>query len=113
MNRDLTKKDFWDYVDGNAGESKNQIALLLASSPETRKKISELKRDFFLIDSQIPKVDMSMELSYEIAGICQKWLNLHYKKSMPVTSLLKSKKTVRIAVCLLFFLVILAWKFKP
>lgn len=112
MNRELAKKDFWDYVDGKAGDFKNQIALLLASDPQVRKKISELKRDFFLIDSQIPTIEMSKELSYEIAGTCHKWLNLHYKKSLPITSLLKSKKTLSIAAFLIFLLGLIAWNFR-
>ena len=103
---ELGKKDFWDYANASHRDPNrtNQIAMLLVKDPNTRKQMALLKRDFFLLDAQMPKIELNREFSYEIAKTCNEWLKLNRRKGLPVTSLLFSREALFIALFLVFAL---------
>lgn len=77
------RREILDYVEGSAGqdaEVQKRILNLLASSPVMREQMAELKRDLYLVSTQVPEYAPQAAFASEISKLSQAWLQLAYAR---------------------------------
>ena len=56
-------------------DREEQLLSQVASSPDLRQKIAELRRDLYLVECQIPEYEPSVELLLEAEKLSRVWSN--------------------------------------
>jgi len=75
--------DFLRYAEGIPAKNpqvEKQIQKILASNTEARQRLTELRKDLYHIESQIPQYVMPPEFGVELTKIAQTWLQVRMRK---------------------------------
>ena len=111
------RKDFLDYAEGTTLQDKQvqrNIMNLLASSPLMREQLAELKRDLYLVSSQVPDYLPEAQFGAELSRLSQAWLQAVYDRKFSLRNFHRSREftgiLVLVAATLLLLLVFLGWR---
>ncbi len=76
------RKDLLDYAEGTRQEAavQKQILHLLASSSIMREQLTELKKDLYLVSTQVPEYQPDVAFASELGKLSQAWLKLVYER---------------------------------
>ncbi len=89
------RDDLLDYVEGAAGQDKEvqrRILHLLASSAVMRESVAELKRDLYLVSSQIPDYAPDAATGAELMRLSQSWIQLVYERKFSLRNFHRSRE---------------------
>lgn len=89
------RKDVLDYVEGAANQDaqvQKQILHLLASSPLLREQLVELKKDLYLVSSQVPDYLPESAFGAEVAKLTQTWLQIVYGRKFAMKNFYRSRE---------------------
>ncbi|HEY8280662.1 MAG TPA: hypothetical protein VIH99_13620 [Bdellovibrionota bacterium] len=89
------RDDILDYVENAAGqdaEVQKRILHMLASSQILREHLSELKRDLYLVGSQIPDYAPEAAFGAELMRLSQLWLHASYKRKFSLREFYRSQE---------------------
>lgn len=103
------RQDFLDYAEGAHDQDKEvqkRILSVLASSSIMREQLAELKKDLYLVSTQIPDYPMSANFAAEVSKLAQSWIKLSYERKYSLKQFYRSKEffylMVLVASALLF-----------
>lgn len=89
------RNDLLDYVEDTAGQDKEvqrRILHLLASSQVMREHMAELKRDLYLVHSQVPEYTPDAATGAELMRLSQTWIQLVYERKFSLRNFHRSKE---------------------
>jgi hypothetical protein len=89
------REELLDYVENAAGqdsEVQKRILQLLASSPVMREHIAEIKRDLYLVGSQIPDYGPDAAFGAEIMRLTQTWIRSSYNRQFALKNFYRSRE---------------------
>jgi hypothetical protein len=88
------RKDLLNYAEGTAQEAaiQKQILQLLASSPIIREQLADLKKDLYLVSTQVPEYKPDLAFASELTRLAQAWLKLSYDRQFSVKKFHRSKE---------------------
>jgi hypothetical protein len=89
------RKDVLDYAEGASGQDaqvQRQILNLLASSPVMREQMAELKKDLYLVSTQIPDYVPDAQFGADVAKLTQSWLQLAYGRKFSMKNFHRSRE---------------------
>lgn len=89
------RDDLLDYVENASGqdtEVQKRVLQLLASSQLLREQISELKRDLYLVGSQIPDYAPDASFGAEIMRLAQTWQRTVYERKFSLRNFHRSRE---------------------
>lgn len=89
------RNDLLDYVENAAGQDKEvqkRILHMLASSPVMRESLAELKRDLYLVSSQIPDYAPDASTGAELMRLSQTWIQLVYERKFSLRHFHRSRE---------------------
>ncbi len=88
------RKDFLDYAEGTSQdkEVQRQILNLLAASPVMREQLAELKKDLYLISSQVPEYRPEAQMGAEVAKLAETWLKVLYARKFSMKNFYGSRE---------------------
>jgi hypothetical protein len=113
MNRELPEqKDFIDYAEGRAcrtNEVQRQVLQMLATSPELRKQVAELKKDIYLVNAQIPEFEADPAFAQELRGVAEAWLRLSLSRRFAFPKFLKAKEFFALVALIVAGIVLLVF----
>lgn len=97
------RNDLLDYVENAAGQDKEvqkRILHMLASSPVMRESLAELKRDLYLVSSQIPDYAPDASTGAELMRLSQTWIQLVYERKFSLRHFHRSREFFTLMVIL-------------
>jgi hypothetical protein len=89
------RNDILDYVEDTAGQDKEvqkRILHMLASSQLMREHMAELKRDIYLVSSQVPDYMPDAATGAELMRLSQSWLQLVYERQFSLRNFHRSRE---------------------
>ena len=89
------RQDFLDYVEGVQTQDvliQRQILGLLASSSVIREQLSELKKDLYLVSSQVPDYHPDVNFAAEVGKLSQTWLQAVYNRKFSLKNFHRSRE---------------------
>lgn len=89
------RKDLLDYAEGTALQDtqvQRSILNLLASSSLIREQLVELKRDLYLVSSQVPDYVPEAQFGAELSKLAQTWLQLVYNRKFSLKNFYRSRE---------------------
>ncbi len=88
------RKDLLDYAEGARQEAavQKQILHLLASSSLMREQLTELKKDLYLVGTQVPEYQPDVAFAGELGKLSQAWLRLVYERKFSIKKFHRSKE---------------------
>lgn len=89
------RKDFLDYAEGASlqdTQMQRQILNLLASSSVMREQLVELKKDLYLVSSQVPDYVPEAQFGAEVAKLAQTWLQVVYNRKFSMKNFHRSRE---------------------
>ena len=89
------REDLLDYVENTAGQDKEvqkRILHLLASSPVMRESVAELKRDLYLVGSQVPDYAPDAAAGAELMRLSQAWIQVVYERKFSLRHFHRSRE---------------------
>lgn len=89
------RQDFLDYAEGAYDQDKEvqkRILNLLASSSVMREQLAELKKDLYMIGSQIPEYPMSTSFAAEVSKLSQNWAKLTFERKYSLREFYRSRE---------------------
>ena len=89
------RQDFLDYAEGAYDQDKEvqkQILNFLASSSVMREQLAELKKDLYMVGSQIPDYSMSSTFAAEVSKLSQTWAKLMYERKFSLRQFYRSRE---------------------
>ena len=95
MNRLPDREELLDYVENTSGqdaEVQRRILQLLASSPVMREHMAEIKRDLYIVGSQIPDYSPDAAFGAEIMRLTQTWIRTAYNRQFSVKNFHRSRE---------------------
>lgn len=111
------RQEFLDYAEGVSGqdsEVQRQILNMLASSPLVREQLAELKRDLYLVNSQVPDYRPDAAFGAELARLSQNWVQLVYNRKFSMKNFTRSREffglLVLITSAMFALLLLLLWQ---
>ena len=104
------RNDILDYVENASGqdaEVQKRILHMLASSQVLREHLSELKRDLYLVSSQVPDYAPEAVFGAEIMRLSQVWLHASYKRKFSLRDFYRSREFFSFALGLVGVLLLI------
>jgi hypothetical protein len=89
------RDELLDYVEGAGGqdaEVQKRVLQLLASSQILREQMAEVKRDLYLVGSQIPDYSPDAAFGAEIMRLTQTWIRTVYERKFSLRHFHRSKE---------------------
>ena len=89
------RQELLDYVESAAGqdaEVQKRILHMLASSQVLREHLAELKRDLYIVNSQVPDYVPDAKLGAELVRLSQTWLQSLYSRRFSLRNFYRSKE---------------------
>lgn len=88
------RKDILDYAEGAIQEKavQKQILHLLASSSVMREQLAELKKDLYVVGTQVPEYQPDVAFASELAKLSQAWLRLAFERKFSAKKFYRSKE---------------------
>lgn len=89
------REELLDYVENAAGqdaEVQKRILQLLASSQVMREHMAEIKRDLYLVGSQIPDYGPDAAFGAEIMRLTQTWIRTTYNRQFALRNFHRSRE---------------------
>jgi hypothetical protein len=89
------RNDLLDYVENATGqdvEVQKRVLQILASSQVLREQMAEVKRDLYLVGSQIPDYAPDASFGAEIMRLTQTWLRAVYERKFSPRQFYRSKE---------------------
>ena len=84
--------DYMENVSGQDSEVQKRILHMLASSQVLRESMAEIKRDLYLVGSQIPDYTPDATFGAEIMRLTQAWLNSVYARKFSLKTFHRSRE---------------------
>ena len=97
------RNDLLDYVEHTAGqdaEAQKRVLRLLASSQVLRESLAELKRDLYLVGSQVPDYAPPATFGPELARLSEAWLKMAYARKFSLHRFYRSREFFGLALAL-------------
>lgn len=63
-----------------APDVEKEILAQIASSPDLRRRVAELRRDLYLVECQIPEYEIAPEFLLEVNKLAEVWLGMRLKR---------------------------------
>jgi len=89
------RNDLLDYVEDTSGQDRDvqkRILHMLASSQLMREHMAELKRDLYLVSSQVPDYAPDASTGAELMRLSQTWIQLLYERKFSLRNFHRSKE---------------------
>ncbi len=89
------RDELLDYVENASGqdaEIQKRVLQLLASSQILREQMAEVKRDLYLVGSQVPEYSPDANFGAEIMRLTQTWLRMVYERKFSLRHFHRSKE---------------------
>ncbi len=89
------RNDLIDYVEDTAGQDRDvqkRILHMLASSQVMREHMAELKRDLYLISSQVPDYGPDASTGAELLRLSQTWVQVVYERKFSLKNFHRSRE---------------------
>ena len=114
------RQDILDYVEGANGQDvqvQRQILSMLASSPMMREQLTELKKDLYLVSTQVPDYVPHPQFAAEVAKLAQTWTQVAYNRKFSMKNFHRSREffglMAFLAGAFLLLLAFLGWYLLP
>jgi hypothetical protein len=98
------REDILDYVENASGqdaEIQKRVLQLLASSSVLREQMAEVKRDLYLVGSQVPDYAPDAAFGAEIMRLTQTWLRTVYERKFSLRQFHRSREFFGLILALL------------
>lgn len=89
----------------NAEEHKRIMDQVVAN-PDLRKRVAIIRKDLYLVASQIPEYNLSREFHGELKSLAELWLRSRFEKRLRMRKFLFGKEFVFFAAVLIALLII-------
>jgi hypothetical protein len=89
------RDDLLDYVEDSGGQDKEvqrRILQMLASSAQMRESVAELKRDLYLVSSQVPDYAPDATTGAELMRISKAWVQAVYERKFSLRQFHRSRE---------------------
>lgn len=111
------RNDLIDYVEHSAGQDSEvqmRILHLLASSQILREQVAELKRDLYMVTTQIPDYVPEPAFGAELLRLSQTWMQTLYARKFSWKTFYRSREFFALFLALaggvFLVLTMLGWK---
>ena len=84
-----------DYAENAAGQDANtqkRILQLLASSQILREHLAEVKRDLYMVGTQVPEYTPDAMFAAEVSKLSQTWFRTLYERRFSLRSFYRSRE---------------------
>jgi len=98
------RDDILDYVEGASGQdaaTQKRILQLLASSQVLREHVAELKKDLYVVSSQVPDYAPNVAFAAELTRLSQSWVQVVYVRRFSLRNFYRSKELFGLLLLLL------------
>jgi hypothetical protein len=88
-------QDFIDYAEGvtlRDADLQRKVLQMLAVSSELRQQMTVLKRDLYLINSQIPDFECEAAFNEELRLVAQSWIKMSLSRQFSFPKFLDAKE---------------------
>jgi hypothetical protein len=92
--------DYAEHASGQEAEVQKRILQILASSQILREQLAEVKRDLYLVSSQIPDYTPDSAFGSELFKLSQSWLQLVYSRKFSLAHFYRSREFFGIMIAL-------------
>ena len=89
------RRELLDYVEGVPGQDaqvQKNILQLLASSRIMREQLVELKRDLYMVSTQIPEYMPSPTIAAEVTKLAQAWIQVLYNRKFALRNFYRTQE---------------------
>lgn len=96
------RQDFLDYAEGSCSDAllQKRILQMLASSPVMREQLAEIKRDLYMVSSQVPDYAPGAPFGAELSRLAQTWLQLAYNRKFAMRNFYRTREFFWLLVAL-------------
>lgn len=107
--RELDEQDlirFAENVGELSPENHRKIMEQVVSNPHLRKRVARIRKDLYLVDSQIPEYSISAEFHTDLKNLAELWLRNRFERRLRMSRFLFGKEFLYFASVLIVVLLI-------
>ncbi len=109
MNHELDEQELICFVE-NATEldpdAHKRIMEQVAANPDLRERVARIRKELYIVDSQIPEYDISREFHEELKSLAELWLRSKLKQKLRMRRVLFGKEFPLFASALIILLLV-------
>ena len=105
------QEDLFRFAEGVPARDpvvERQIRQILASNSLVRQEMSEIKKELYRLECQLPHYTLRPEFGADIAKMAQSWCAIRAKEKLSFQNFWKEKELRRVLFVLGFFLTVIA-----
>ncbi len=78
----------------------------VAGDPELRKKVAQVRKDLYLVETQIPEYSISTEFHGDLKNLAELWLKSRFEKRLKMRKFLFGKEFLTFAAVMIGILLV-------